>query len=371
MIPLNSKQGLPPNAFLYVTLRSLIGAIVFILIGRLIQMAGDAPGACRGALCGMISGGQLAGLIYLFGGLLVVFAVLNFKWFSFVLTDRSITIDSGVLFRRSCTVRFDRIQDIDSIRDPLHMLLGLKSVAIWTASPDQRVGNANRPDGLIVLEAHTADWLSDYLSRPPNAGDSSAVNAPRPVGSLSSGRRSNSGLALILVVAATMILALTGFWKKPTVTAPAAENEPGAATSPNAARHPVRNHPVQMRAIESAAGAQVDLAGYTIACTARGSGVHGVGPCVELREAQRCGHEADFPSQPTQEPAELTIVNRSGQNVNFYWLDRSGSRALYAALPPGGRVRQQSRIGAHWLVSAQDGHCIGIFDAATMTLGIF
>jgi VHL beta domain len=93
--------------------------------------------------------------------------------------------------------------------------------------------------------------------------------------------------------------------------------------------------------------------------------------CADSSEAQRCARETDFPSQPTAEPAELTVVNRSDEAVKFYWLDRSGSRALYAALPPGGHVQQQSHIGAHWLVSTQDGKCLGIFNAATMTIGIF
>jgi hypothetical protein len=68
---------------------------------------------------------------------------------------------------------------------------------------------------------------------------------------------------------------------------------------------------------------------------------------------------------------QLTLVNRSDEALKFYWLDPSGTRALYAALPPGGHVKQQSRVGAHWLVSTQDDRCVGIFNAATMTVGIF
>ncbi|MGA2397829.1 MAG: hypothetical protein ABSG30_07190 [Steroidobacteraceae bacterium] len=67
----------------------------------------------------------------------------------------------------------------------------------------------------------------------------------------------------------------------------------------------------------------------------------------------------------------LTVVNRSDEHVKFYWLDPSGSRALYASLPPSGHVTQQSHIGAHWLVSTQDDRCIAIFNAATMTIGIY
>jgi hypothetical protein len=75
-------------------------------------------------------------------------------------------IDSGVFIQSSRVVRFDKIQDVEARRDLLHMLLGLKSVAIWTASLDQVRGNTRRPDGLIVLEADTADWLANFLSDP-------------------------------------------------------------------------------------------------------------------------------------------------------------------------------------------------------------
>ena len=100
MIPLNSRQGLPPNAFWYVALRSLAAAIFLILIGSLFHLASNSPNvACRGLLCGR--GGQTSMLIYLFAIFLVVNAILRYKWFTFLLTDKNISIASGVLFRRS------------------------------------------------------------------------------------------------------------------------------------------------------------------------------------------------------------------------------------------------------------------------------
>src|SRR5580658_9623977 len=134
MIPLNSRQGLPPNALWYLLLRSLGVAILIILIGALAQLAASAPNArCSGLLCGKISGGAVAVLLYLSAVILVVNAVLRYKWFSFVLTDKSLSVNAGVIFQSSTTFRFDKIQDIDAFRGPLRMWLGLKSVAIWTA----------------------------------------------------------------------------------------------------------------------------------------------------------------------------------------------------------------------------------------------
>jgi hypothetical protein len=57
--------------------------------------------------------------------------------------------------------------------------------------------------------------------------------------------------------------------------------------------------------------------------------------------------------------------------VKFYWLNATGNRSLYATLPHGGCVDQQSRTGAHWLVSTANGQCLGVFDAATTKIGIF
>ena len=114
-------------------------------------------------------------------------------------------------------------------------------------------------------------------------------------------------------------------------------------------------------------------AGYTMACVMhKAVGVPpGVRPCAELGAAQRCEHEAEFPSRPTEEATVLTIVNRSDEAVKFYWLDRAGFRKLYQVVQPGDHVRQESHLGANWLVTTQDGHCVGIFNAAPISIALF
>jgi membrane protein YdbS with pleckstrin-like domain len=375
MIPLNSRQGLPPSAFWYVTLRSIAAAIFLILIGSFFHFILNSPNvACRGLLCGR--GGQTSSLIYLFAIFLVVNAILRYKWFSFVLTDKNISIDSGVLFRRSTTIRFDRIQDVNTIRNPLHMMLGLASVAIWTASLDQRVGNANRPDGLIVLDADTAEWLKEYLSDPATVrgGDSAQSRNSPPAASGSSARPGSASGVLILIFAAALGLVFLVLRNSTPVTAPAASTAPSAPSAPSATSVPgpasVVRHVRKVQPAQPEAGAEA--ASYTTSCAIHPpGGLGGVGLCADLKEGGRCEHEADFRSHPTQEPAVLSVVNRSSEIVRFYWLDLSGARALYASLPPGGHVDQQSHIGAYWLASTADGHCVGIISAATKTVGIF
>jgi membrane protein YdbS with pleckstrin-like domain len=392
MIPLNTKLGLPSRAFWYIALRSLVVAFLVLLLGSVMQLITRLPGAsCSGHPCNPASGAHLAAFVYLFAAFLVVRAVLNFKWYSFVVTDRNLTIDSGVLARSSNTIRFDRIQDVNTRRDPLHALLGLTSVDIWTASPDQFAGNRRRPEGHLVLEADDADWLRDYLSEPPAAaaaGDSSARTQPAPGAATHGG----NGAVLVAVVAAAALVALAlmaAMTKSPPmpVTEPATMTPMAPAYVPKRGAdgkthlHVVHSPGAQLPqaplaaaqpAADPPAAVQQPVSGYGIACAIQPQQAGGaVRSCADLPTAQRCHHEADYPSKPTAEPATVTVLNKSDQNVRFYWLNPSGTRALYATLPPGGRIDQPSHTGAHWLFATSDGQCLGVLDAATMKVGIF
>lgn len=391
MIALNTQLGLSPRAFWYVTLRSFVAALFTVLLGSLWQLLPTLPGAsCNGHPCNPASGAHVAAFIYLFAAFLVVRGALNFKWFSFVVTDRNLTVTSGVLSRNTSTIRFDRIQDVNTRQNPLHALLGLKSIAIWTASPDQRVGSSRRPDGLIVLEAGDADWLRDYLSDPPAAAASSAGDRGASAPSAAP-RRGNGAVAAAFVIAAGLVALAVLAASQSSPPAPSTPTAAAGATartpaSPAPGRERQRSHlhvarpqPGEAaRATERAPAALPATAGqglsgdYGIACALDPQRpVAGLRSCAELATAQRCAHEGDFPSKPTAEPAVLTLVNRSAESLRLYWLNPSGTRAPYATLPPGGHVDQQSHTGAHWLVAAADGHCVGVFDAATMKLGIF
>jgi membrane protein YdbS with pleckstrin-like domain len=374
MIPLDSRQGLPPNAIVYMGLRSFAAALLLVLIATVFRLVAHSPNVtCHGLLCGKQSGGLIVWIFYLYALYVLLRTVLYYKWLSFVLTDKSISIESGVFARNSCTFRYDRIQDIDTYRDPLHVMLGLKSIAIWTSSPDQFAVRRRRPDGLLVLEAEDADWLKSYLSDPPTGSGAAAGGNPQLGASVSPRRAPSAALALALGVAGVSVLALLMLWNRtpisPTTRAATAAT---SATAPAVTADGQPRRHAHVRAVQQAAGNLQPVAGsYGVACAIRDSAANGVVRCADLGQAERCSHEADFPSQPTAEPAQLTVLNRSRENVNFYWLNFTGARTLYAALPPGGHVSQASHIGAHWMLSTRDGQCIGIFDATTMTIGVF
>jgi membrane protein YdbS with pleckstrin-like domain len=374
VIPLNSPQKLTSRAFWYVGLRTLFVALLALGLGSLVELGANSPHAsCRGALCGTISGSHLAGFIYLFAAILAIRALINFRSLSFVLTDKSISISSGVLFRNSSTIRFDRIQDVRVLRDPLHLVLGLSSVAIWTASPDQRVGNTKRPDGLLVLEVDEAEWLKDYLSDP--GGGQPAATAPgRDPGVAVRQSPASLGVMPFAVVGAIVALAAAAaLWHHGSHSAsPAAlPTAKDTQSAPASADTSAANAPaVQARTERVPARAAPDPQ-FALVCAIRPQASSGMTACAELGEARRCTQERTYPSQPTQQSALFTVANRSDETVKFFWLDGSGARALYASVPPGGRVDQQTRVGAHWLVATEDGRCVGIFNAATMAIGIY
>ena len=375
MIALNSRQTLPANAFWYLALQSIAVAAFLAFIGMLFHLGADSPNvSCRGALCGKLSGNQFAAVLYLLGALLVMRAFLRYKSFSFMLTDKSMSIESGAFVRTSTTFRYDRIQDIDTYRNPLHLMLGLKSVAIWTTSPDQFARNRRRPDGWVVLDVEQADWLKDYLADVSASGASTASGTRQAAAAINSGRQTNMGVTLAIAAFAVVAAAVMPLWITPSPPTAAASGGYTPVTATSSATSAAGSQHAHVRVVPRAGSVvQGSRETYAVACAIRASGgtVESVEPCASLAQARRCAQEANFRSQPTAQPVQLTVTNHSDENVKFYWLDRAGDRVLYYSLPPEGHVIQASHLGAHWLLSTQDDRCLGIFDAATRTIGIF
>lgn len=113
-------------------------------------------------------------------------------------------------------------------------------------------------------------------------------------------------------------------------------------------------------------------AGYAIACELKPkSGVPGLRLCAELGAAQRCLHPGEFPSRTSRDTTGMTIVNRSDRTLKLFWLDFDGNAQLYHTLGPGGRAQQSTFVGHTWMVTTQDGICIGIYDAAPISIAFF
>ena len=114
-------------------------------------------------------------------------------------------------------------------------------------------------------------------------------------------------------------------------------------------------------------------AGYTIACALEddGKAVPGVRGCADLEAAQRCMHPGDFVSRPSQDSTGITVVKRSNAPLRLYWLDFQGNWRLYHTVAPGSRVQQDTYIGHNWMISTISEQCIGIFNAAPISIAFF
>src|ERR1700728_2407347 len=289
VIPLNSRQFLPARAFWYLALRALLAAAVFVMFGRFAHFLANSPvGRCSGVLCGNSDSGVIGWILYLLAGIMVVNSILKFRWFSFTLTDHAINIDSGVFIQSSRAVRFDKIQDVEARRDLLHMLLGLKSVAIWTASLDQVRGNTRRPDGLIVLEADTADWLANFLSHPDRSR--ALPGAGSRLGTQPTGRSRPGNLGAVIGFMSVVLLAVIawGLWSKsggaPSATIAATTTSeravaPALTAAPAPPTVPAQATNSQLTAQTYAANTTADPVDYTIACSMAPGGARGVPAC--------------------------------------------------------------------------------------------
>ena len=66
-------------------------------------------------------------------------------------------------------------------------------------------------------------------------------------------------------------------------------------------------------------------------------------------------------SKPDGRPFDVVFINRRTEDVQLWWMDRNGSRKLYAEIAPGAQKRQQTRPGAIWMIADKDGTPLGYF----------
>ncbi|MFI5380492.1 MAG: DPP IV N-terminal domain-containing protein [Tepidisphaerales bacterium] len=60
---------------------------------------------------------------------------------------------------------------------------------------------------------------------------------------------------------------------------------------------------------------------------------------------------------------EITFVNRTGADVDVYWLDAESERRPYGSIRPGAQSAQHTFDGHVWLVTDKTGRTLGVFEA--------
>lgn len=107
-------------------------------------------------------------LIVLIGLPASVYLLLWYDSMSFVVEEKTITINSGIIVRKSKVIPFDKIQSVNCVQGPLMGIFKLSKVNIWTAAPAQiNISNGqseNRPDGVLFLMASDAEWLKGFVT---------------------------------------------------------------------------------------------------------------------------------------------------------------------------------------------------------------
>ncbi len=168
---LNTRRMQPFAALLYSALGAFTLAVLILVVGLL--FAFGAEDACQGDGCRLLTSETLVPVIVVVSLIISLYPILYWYLFSYEVTQRTITVNSGILFRQYETIDFGKIQTIENVRGPLLMLFGLTIVKIWTASASQisfSVGANSAqahpsPDTVLTLTKDDAAQLKDFIMR--------------------------------------------------------------------------------------------------------------------------------------------------------------------------------------------------------------
>ena len=120
---------------------------------------------------GFMSGNNDVGAFFfflwiLFGLPVYIFKALVYKNTSFLVTENTISINTGILIKKSVTIPFNRIQNINCEQGILERLLNLKRLNIWTASASQMNADVTKnysSAGHLVLLKEDAEALQKIM----------------------------------------------------------------------------------------------------------------------------------------------------------------------------------------------------------------
>ena len=151
MIPLNEKISLPPAVKWYTISKLLILLAIITITFSFIKS-------------GLV-------VFWIFGIFVVapfsIYFFIYYALFSFIVDESKLTINSGIIIRRSKSIPFTNIQNVDNVVGLWARLFGLTRVAVWTASASQieirNENSDNRPDGILLLKISEGNWLKDYI----------------------------------------------------------------------------------------------------------------------------------------------------------------------------------------------------------------
>ncbi|MDD2646877.1 MAG: PH domain-containing protein [Patescibacteria group bacterium] len=101
--------------------------------------------------------------LFIFLGLpFALYFALDYNNTSFSVEENKITLNWGIISKKSKTIVFDSIQNVTIISGLLARIFGIFVLRIWTASPGQI--HKDSPDGVLYLAALDAGWLKNFMT---------------------------------------------------------------------------------------------------------------------------------------------------------------------------------------------------------------
>jgi membrane protein YdbS with pleckstrin-like domain len=153
MIPLNTPEKLPTGLKWY-ALAKLVAvlfliSIVFMFFGENVWWP------------------MFLFMLFIIGLPVWIYAILSYKYVSFVVAENTLTINSGIFVKHSNAIPFNQVQNATNTKGPLASLFGFSKLNIWTASPSQiqvqRGNTDNKPTGMLVIKFTDAEWLKGFI----------------------------------------------------------------------------------------------------------------------------------------------------------------------------------------------------------------
>lgn len=158
MIRIGEKTKLPANLKLYLVVRILgpMVLVVFLYLFLLMFFFSNFLFMSFLAILGAII------LFIIFGWVCLIFF---YKYTYIVVGEGNITFNSGVFVKRSKTISFDRVQNVETAMGRIAAFFDVSDIAVWTASPGQSAGDipGHKPDGIFYLRSKDAEWLKNFI----------------------------------------------------------------------------------------------------------------------------------------------------------------------------------------------------------------
>lgn len=151
MIDKSVKNKIPSTYLWYAFIKTIL---LLWLISLPFSLAGHGMDAFR-----VIFG--------LFGIPVLIYIYLSYKNFSYMIDDGKITTFSGILSKRTKTIPFNTIQNIETDSGLISRMFNITEINIWTSSPSQieivRGNSDNKADMSFYLNSIDAESVREIL----------------------------------------------------------------------------------------------------------------------------------------------------------------------------------------------------------------